>query len=96
MDQTIYDAPKAKLDDANNDETNYEFYVVGITKFIVLFLATFGIYSVYWFYRNWKLYKIHNNEDIYPVARAIFSIFFVQKVISLVKFLTYGRPMLFT
>lgn len=84
MEQNIYDSPKANLDDTN-DETSYEFYVVGIAKFTVLFLATFGIYSVYWFYRNWKLYKIHHNEDIYPVARAIFNIFFAHTLFEYIN-----------
>lgn len=84
MEHTIYDPPKAKLDDAN-DEESYEFYVVGTTKFAVLFLATFGVYSVYWFYRNWKLYKIRNNEDIYPVMRGIFSIFFAHTLFEYIN-----------
>ena len=49
-------------------------------KFIVLFAATIGIYQVYWFYENWRLYRDNSDEKIWPVARAIFSIFFVHSL----------------
>ncbi|VUD58452.1 hypothetical protein TDB9533_02426 [Thalassocella blandensis] len=88
MENNVYEAPQADLATQKEEEDaslNQEFYVVGITKFFVLFIATLGIYSIYWFYRNWKLYRRRNNEDIWPVARGIFSIFFAHSLFNNVE-----------
>jgi hypothetical protein len=67
------------------------FYVVSKRKFIVLFIATFSLYLVYWFYRNWNTYRNHSSiaptEDgsIWPVPRAIFSVFFVHALFRAIK-----------
>ena len=54
------------------------FYVVSSTKFHLLFFATFGLYSVFWFYTHWQQYRQGRAETIWPVPRAIFAIFFVH------------------
>lgn len=60
-----------------------EFYVVSLRKFLILFLGTFGMYTVYWFFKHWSLYKKSANEDMWPVMRGIFSIFFTHSLFSL-------------
>lgn len=35
-------------------------YVISIWKLIVMSLATFGIYEIYWFYRQWKSFNSEN------------------------------------
>lgn len=77
MNTDIYRAPEAELQ-AESESVQQEFYVVSTTKFLVLFLATFGIYGIYWFYRQWREYKRASGEDLMPVMRAIFSIFFTH------------------
>lgn len=42
-----------------------------VGKLLALFAVTFGIYGIYWFYRNWKQLKIHNNLDINPGLRTL-------------------------
>ncbi len=94
MNDSIYNAPTAELDEASVSG-DHEFYVVGYLKFSILFFATFGIYTVYWFYRNWKLYKARHNEDIWPVARGIFSIFFAHSLFELVNGVIQDKGLLF-
>lgn len=71
------------------------FYVVSLRKFTVLFLATLSLYSVYWFYKNWDRYKdkwpyaSEVGSTIWPVPRAVFSVFFVHALFREVK--AYGR-----
>jgi len=71
------------------------FYVVSRKKLAILYLATFGLYGVYWFYKNWSNYKncssdkFNVDRSIWPVARGIFSIFFIHSLFREVK--TYGR-----
>ncbi len=48
IDKDIYSPPKAELQDiAENTQTT--FYVVSERKFTILFLATLGLYELYWF-----------------------------------------------
>lgn len=48
----------------------------------MLWFATFGMYSLYWFWRHWKLHKLDKKLDIWPVPRAIFAIFFAHSLNS--------------
>ncbi|MBP7369948.1 MAG: hypothetical protein KA902_00760 [Arenimonas sp.] len=57
-----------------------EFYIVSPEKFLLLYIGTFGMYSVYWFYKHWSQYKKSTHEDLWPVMRAIFAIFFVHSL----------------
>ena len=57
------------------------FFLVSRTKFIVMCLATFGLYEIYWFYKNWKLVKDYGRSDIWPIARAIFALFFTHSLL---------------
>lgn len=74
-----YAAPRTEVADppAVPDE---QFYVVGKLKFFALFFATLGLYHLYWFYRHWQLYRLASNADLWPVPRAIFSIFFTHSL----------------
>jgi hypothetical protein len=49
-------------------------------KLALMSLCTSGIYDLYWFYRNWKLYKQRTGLRIRPVERAIFTIFFAYSM----------------
>lgn len=40
-------------------------------QLILLSIATFGYYAIYWFYRNWKHLKIHKNLNISPGWRTV-------------------------
>ncbi len=84
MSGDVYLPPEADLTTVE-DNICQEFYVVGAKKFIVLFMMTMGFYSVYWFYKNWQQYKLEHDDDSWPVARAIFSIFFVHSLFSAVE-----------
>ncbi len=76
------------------------FYVVSIRKFTILYIATLGLYGFYWFYKNWACYKekwqvTHTDRmDIWPVARAFFSIFFVHALLREIKALAHNHPIM--
>jgi len=56
------------------------FFPVSEGKLITLYILSFGLYGVYWFYKNWKLQQPAMDKKIYPVWRAIFSIFFTHSL----------------
>lgn len=88
-----YATPTAALADTPGDSTAPPFYVVGFLKFLLLYVATMGVYSLYWFYKNWSNYKADTREDIWPVPRAIFSIFFIHSLFRAVdeRLRAHGR-----
>ena len=49
-------------------------------KLLTLYLLSFGLYGVYWFYKNWQLQQPSMDKKIYPLLRAIFSIFFTHSL----------------
>lgn len=61
-----------------NSET--PFFPVSEGKLITLYILSFGLYGVYWFYKNWKRQEPFMDKKIYPVWRAVFSIFFTHSL----------------
>lgn len=84
MSENPYTPPVAALEGATagSDDIDAEFYIVSTRKFLLLFVATFGLYVLYWQYKQWSQSRRFHNENIWPVARAIFSIFFTHKLTS--------------
>jgi hypothetical protein len=74
------------------------FYVVSKRKLAILFVATFGLYTIYWFYKNWDRYKDNKpyasevGSTIWPVPRALFSVFFVHSLFRKVKEYGTDKP----
>ena len=58
------------------DNETIEYYCLPAIKLAILSLATLGLYSIFWFYENWRIIKIYDKSNIHPFARAIFSVFY--------------------
>ncbi len=82
MQENVYAVPESILNDSQVVPVRQMFYVVSKTKFLVLFFCTFGMYSLYWHFKNWKQYKDYHKDRIIPALRAIFSIFFTHSLFS--------------
>ena len=65
-------AAAVQLDDENLP-AEYPLFPVGVTKLVVMSVATFGLYEIYWFYQNWRRLKSTEGLDVWPVPRAIFA-----------------------
>jgi len=63
--------------------SDMEFYIVSQNKFLILFIGTFGLYTVYWFFKHWSKYSKSSGENIWPIMRGIFSIFFTHSLFAL-------------
>ena len=81
MSENPYQTPSSDLS-TDSSSSIEKFYVVSIKKFTILFFSTVGIYTVYWFYKNWQQYRMRTDEDIWPVPRGIFSIFFAHSLFN--------------
>ena len=61
-----------------------EFFPVSEGKLITLYLLSFGLYGIYWFYQNWKIQQPKMDKKIMPLMRAIFSIFFTHSLFRII------------
>jgi len=76
MTDNVYAAPLTNFDEpASETSSDSRFYVVSTRKLLVLYFITIGLYHLYWNYKNWSLYNKATNEGVWPVPRAIFSVF---------------------
>ncbi len=73
--ENIYQAPAAELVEPTADAA---FFVTSIRKLVVLYLATFGLYAWYCLYKHWKAYRATTGENVWPIARSFFQIFFMH------------------
>ena len=61
------------------------FFSVSKTKLIVMSICSWGIYEIYWFYKNWKLIQERTEKKMHPFWRAIFAIFFCYNLFKIVR-----------
>ena len=61
-------------------ENETPFFPVSEGKLFTLYILSFGLYGIYWFQQNWKRQQPMMDKKIYPVWRAIFSIFFTHSL----------------
>lgn len=86
MPENIYKAPEAELAQTQESLEANEFFVVSIQKLWVMNIVTMGVYALYWYYKHWQLFRVKNNDyGIWPVARAIFAIFFIMGLFDLIN-----------
>ena len=81
MNTDVYRPPESDLL-LGSEEKAHQFYVVSKLKVTVLFLATVGLYVIYWFYINWRNYRDTVGEKIMPAPRSIFYIFFTHSLFN--------------
>ena len=62
-----------------------KFYIVSSIKFWILTFASFGFYSLVWFYKNWEAYRIATRDNISPLWRTIFYPFYIFELRDKVK-----------
>jgi hypothetical protein len=77
--ESAYRAPSAD-DDEEEPHTGDGALYLGPGKVALMYVATGGIYGVYWFYAHWAFYKRAFGMSIWPLARSIFSIFYVNQL----------------
>lgn len=85
-DEDIQQAPPEVSNDTDTvtdgSESELEYFPVSEGKLMTLYIFSFGLYGVYWFYKNWKLQQPTMDKKIFPLLRAIFSIFFTHSLFN--------------
>lgn len=87
MSTNPYAPPTAPVADIAHSDAKGEapFFAVSLLKMAVLSICTFGLYTTYWFYMNWKLIRDRQNPDIWPIPRALFAIFFIHQLFTRIR-----------
>ncbi len=67
-----YAPPAAALERASAQD----FYVVSMRKFWIMSIATAGLYYLYWGFRHYQAISAKSQVAMWPIARAIFMVFF--------------------
>lgn len=87
MQETInpYEPPKSVVlkDVARTD--NPIFFTTSTLKFVVMSICTFGLYELYWFYKNWVLIKERTGQNIMPFWRTVFAPFWAYSCFKHIK-----------
>ena len=78
-------APVADVEDSRLPDNSNPLFAVGTVKVCVMWLVTFGVYQIYWFYRHWSLIRGRDRSDIMPAMRAFFSIFFAYSLFKRIE-----------
>lgn len=87
----VYAAPAADLGVEVVENVESSFFPTSITKLVVLSVVTMGLYSIYWFYKQWKYQARNMDKKIYPFARAIFNIFFTHSLFKRIQLASAER-----
>lgn len=87
-----YAPPSARVEDVRvyAADDDIPFFAVSVRKLVLMSLCTFGLYQVYWFYKNWRRVQERGEHNIMPVMRAIFGIFFCYAFFKRVR--DYEHP----
>lgn len=67
-----------------NDDTQKSagYLVISYKRLAWLMIITFGVYGLYWHYKNWKAIQKTDNSKIWPFWRAIFAVFWVYSLFT--------------
>ncbi len=84
MTDNIYAPPAADLSTAAL-HSGATFYVVSKRKLVIMSILTMGLYKIYWSCKQWATFKNSSGEDLWPVPRGLFMIFFVHALFNEVK-----------
>ena len=82
MNDSGKDIQQDPLENNNDAESSLEYFPVSEGKLMTLYILSFGLYGIYWFYKNWKLQQPKMDKKIFPLLRAIFSIFFTHSLFN--------------
>lgn len=55
------------------------------TKLVVMSVFSFGLYQLYWFYKNWQLIAQHERRGYAVMMRSLLSVFYCYRLFEKVR-----------
>jgi hypothetical protein len=77
-----------EIEEVKKETAEIDFYYIPPVRFTILSVLTFGIYPIFWFYKNWQIIKQAEDSKIYPIIRSVvvlYSLPLFEKVIDSAK-----------
>jgi hypothetical protein len=84
-DNQEFDKPEATNEEPANSSYKPEPVVINPFHFTLLWLATLGIYAIWWQYKCWKYFSEVEEEDRWPGVRAVLFLFFGMELFEKIK-----------
>ena len=87
MQETInpYEPPQSAVANDVTSADGLMFFTTSTLKFVVMSICTFGLYELYWFYKNWVQIKAKTGTNIMPFWRAFFAPFWAFSFFKHIK-----------
>lgn len=81
-----YEEYKAEVAKNANPDAPVMYFSVSVARLISLSVLSFGIYTIYWLFKNWKAVHTATKEDFVPFFRSwMFGIFFIYPLYTRIK-----------
>ena len=80
-----YEPPQSVVSNEVTSTASPIFFTTSTLKFVVMSICTFGLYELYWFYKNWVQVKARDGTSISPFWRAFFAPFWAYSYFKYVK-----------
>ena len=74
--------PGVAMDPAAAHVPNVQFLYISNTRLIILSILSWGLYEIYWIYKNWRYLKERDRLDIRPFWRGWFGIFYCHSLLG--------------
>jgi hypothetical protein len=66
----------------DSDQPDIDLFLrISITRLVLMSVLSFGLYEVYWIYKNWRYLKERGDLNIWPFWRGFFGIFFCHSLL---------------
>ncbi len=68
-----YKPPESSLEGGRSSNSSPSYFTTSSVKLILMSVCSFGLYELWWFYKNWVVIKQQTGQKIMPIGRAIFA-----------------------
>ena len=80
----VYKAPEAELVQLPRSEFGRPFFITSISKLCLLYMFSFGLYALYWGYKQWDSQRFAVGKKIWPIWRTLFLLFYTHSLSRLI------------
>lgn len=75
-------APQGTYTSPEERQREAMFFHISGPRLVLMSIASWGLFELYWIYRNWQYLKERDGLNIRPLWRGVFSIFFIHKLMG--------------
>lgn len=60
-------------------------YLLSRNQFVLLCIATFGLYQIWWIFKSWRFFRDHGSPSIHSAIRTQLSIFYLIPLLKRIR-----------